>query len=74
MKGVQLRRPFGDPAVGLPALHFGDEAAIASGEILCAHVQGARVATLARHASATAAAFIEKLNDMPCICQGLCGG
>ncbi|MNP18186.1 hypothetical protein D3C76_1106530 [compost metagenome] len=73
MVGIQLRRPFRDPAIGLPALDFGDKTAVAGGEILRAHVQGTRIAALARHASATAAAFIEKLHDMPQVGQGLCG-
>ncbi|VVM94201.1 hypothetical protein PS639_02938 [Pseudomonas fluorescens] len=71
--GVELRRPLGDPAVGLPALDFRDEAAIARGEILRAQVQSPRLAAFARHAPATAAAFIEKLNDMPGLCKGLGG-
>ena len=65
VEGIELWRPLGDPAGGLPALDFRDKAAIAGSEILRAHVQGTRVAAFARHASATAAAFIEKLNDMP---------
>ena len=74
MVGVELRHPFGNPAVALPALDFSDEATVAGSEILRAQVQSTRIAALARHASATAAAFIEKLNDMPDLCQGLGGG
>ncbi|MNL13770.1 hypothetical protein D3C87_1346890 [compost metagenome] len=59
MVGVQLRRPLGDPAFGLPALDFRDKAAVAGGEVLRAHVQGTRIAALARHAPAAAATFIE---------------
>lgn len=68
---VQLRGPFGDPAIGLPALDLGDKAPVAGSEVLRAHVQSTRIAAFARHATATAAAFIEKLNDVPGIVQRL---
>lgn len=73
MEVVQLRRPFGGPAIGLPALDFGDEAPVASGEILSAHVQRAGVAALAGHTPAAAAAFIKELHDMPGVSQRLGG-
>src|SRR5476651_582768 len=73
LKRIEQWRPFGDPAIGLPTLDLGDEAAVAGSEILRAHVQSPRVTALARHASAAATAFIEKLNDMPGLREGLGG-
>ncbi|MCY1175879.1 hypothetical protein D9M73_161370 [compost metagenome] len=74
MVGVQLRRPFGDPALGLPALDFVDKTPVAGSEILRAHVQSTRIAALARHAPAAAATFIEQLDHVPEVRQGLGGG
>lgn len=62
---IQLRCPLLGPAVALPALHFVDEASVAGGEILCAHIQRAGIAALAGHAATTAAAFIEELYNVP---------
>ena len=62
---IQLRLPLLGPAVALPALHFVDEAPVAGGEVLRAHVQRAGVAALAGHAATAAAAFIEKFYCVP---------
>jgi hypothetical protein len=71
---IEARRPFGDPAAGLPLLHHIDEAAIAGGEVLRAQIQGADIAALAGHAAAAATAFVEQLNLMSGGVKGLGGG
>lgn len=62
---VELWRPFGDPALGLPALDFGDETTVTGGKVLGSQVQAAGIAAFARHAPAAAAAFVEKVDGMP---------
>ncbi|MNN47280.1 hypothetical protein D3C81_1616950 [compost metagenome] len=74
LKVVELRCPLGDPAVGLPALHFSDKAPVAGGEILRPHVECASVAAFARHAPTAATAFIEQLHDVAGLLQSLGGG
>jgi hypothetical protein len=71
---VETRRPFGNPAAGLPLLHHFDKAAVAGGEVLRAQVQGAGIAALARHAPAAATALVEQLDFLSCGMQGLGGG
>lgn len=71
---VQLRFPLFGPARFHPVLHLLDETTVAGGEVLCTQVEGAGFAALAGHAAATAVAFVEQVNGLPGLLQGLGGG
>jgi len=47
------------------------EAPVASGEVLCAQVDGAHIAALARHAAAYAPRLVEEMHGMTGLAQSL---
>ena len=70
---VQMRGPFGSPAMGLPLLDFIDKSTVTGSEILCTQIQRAGIAALARHAPAAASTFIKKMNRITGLVQRVGG-
>ncbi|MNH20836.1 hypothetical protein D3C79_806230 [compost metagenome] len=71
---VQLRLPLFGPAGGYPLLHLLDEATVARSEVLGTKIERTGLAAFAGHAPATAVAFVEQVNGLPGLLQGLGSG